>query len=206
MYKIFINEYPLIITANDDDFFKKGNYRIVGDSAEELNSARETLETSRSMVDRFGILAMTANEDEAFNRLAKSYDRITAAGGLIYNEKNELLLIRRQGKWDLPKGKQDPGENTEEAAVREVQEECGIRSLRLGEFLTKTYHTYAIEGQRVLKTTWWYKMQALNYQNMMPQLEENITEVKWFDPKAIDLSELDTYNSIRDLMNRFMER
>ena len=178
MYKIFINEYPLIITANEDDFFKKGNYRIVGDSHEELLSARETLETSRSMVDRFGILAMTANEEEAFNRIASEYEHITAAGGLVYNEKQELLLIKRQGKWDLPKGKQDPGENTEEAAVREVQEECGIRSLRLLEFLTRSYHTYMVEGKRILKTTWWYKMEALNYQHMKPQLEENITDVQ----------------------------
>ncbi len=206
MYKIFINEYPIIITANEDDFFKKGNYRIVGDSKEELLAARETLETSRHMLDRFGLLCLTQDEDAAFNNFTSDFSQITAAGGMVYNENKELLLIRRQGMWDLPKGKQDPGERIETTAVREVQEECGIRSLRLLDFLDCSYHTYSVEEERILKTTFWYKMEALNYTHMSPQLEENITELKWFDPKGIDLSELETYNSIRDLLNRFMER
>src|SRR5690606_9465193 len=116
--------------------------------------------------------------DRTFLNFTKRYTRITAAGGLVYNEKNELLLILRQGKWDLPKGKVDKGETVEEGAVREVMEECGINGLDLGDFLLKTYHTYFLEGQRVLKTTHWFKMRTTYYSAMAPQLEENITELK----------------------------
>ena len=52
--------------------------------------------------------------------------KIIAAGGLVTNENNELLMIFRRGKWDLPKGKLDKGETIEECAIREVEEETGI--------------------------------------------------------------------------------
>ena len=49
---------------------------------------------------------------------------IEAAGGLVYNIENQLLMIFRNNKWDLPKGKLEVGENIQECAIREVEEEC----------------------------------------------------------------------------------
>jgi 8-oxo-dGTP pyrophosphatase MutT (NUDIX family) len=51
---------------------------------------------------------------------------IKAGGGIVVNEQNEVLLIYRRGKWDLPKGKLDDGETIEECALREVKEETGL--------------------------------------------------------------------------------
>lgn len=145
-------------------------------------------------------MVMTEDEDSAFKKFAKPYQRISAAGGLVYNEKEELLLIYRQGKWDLPKGKVDKGETIEEAAIREVEEECAIEKLSLGNPIQKTFHTYFQDQQRVLKTTHWFHMIALEYGKMAPQLEENITDLQWFDPNTLDIEVLNTYTSIRELL------
>lgn len=200
MYKIFINEYPLVITANEQDFYDGGNFRIVDDNLASIAAAVDTLERSDKIIGNFGLMVMTEDEEATFRKFAKPYQRISAAGGLVYNEKGELLLIFRQGKWDLPKGKVDKGETAEEGAVREVEEECGIEKLILGEPIQKTYHTYFLDQQRVLKTTHWFKMTAVNYESMKPQLEENITDLQWFDPKTLDIEELNTYTSIRELL------
>lgn len=204
MYKIFINEYPLVITSNEQDFFLGGNFRIVDDTQAGINGAVETLERSDKIIGNFGLMVMTDNEDATFKQFAKPYKRISASGGLVFNEKGELLLIFRQGKWDLPKGKVDKGETVEEAAIREVQEECGIEKLILGEPIQQTYHTYTLEKQRVLKTTHWFKMEAIKYDQMLPQLEENITDLGWFDPLTLDIDKLNTYNSIRLLLRELL--
>ncbi len=200
MYKIFINEYPLVITDNEQDFFEGGNYRMVDDTPEAIATAIETLEKSVKLSAPFGLMVMCEDANRTFAAFSKPYEKITAAGGLVYNEKAELLLILRQGKWDLPKGKVDEGETIPEAAVREVQEECSIDRIQLGPLLTQTFHTYILDNRKVLKTTHWYRMLAKDYRRMSPQLEENITELKWFNPEELDLQSLDTYNSIRELL------
>lgn len=195
-----------MITANEQDFFDGGNYRIVDDSKASIRAATETLEGSDKIIGSFGLMIMCEDTEKTFLRFAEGYERIVAAGGLVFNERNELLLIKRQGKWDLPKGKVDAGETVEEAGLREVKEECNIDGLTLGELVHTSHHTYFLDGKRVLKTTHWYKMTATNYKRMKPQLEENITELEWVDPEKLDIGELDTYNSIRDLLRKFLER
>ncbi|MDX5319496.1 MAG: NUDIX hydrolase [Bacteroidota bacterium] len=206
MYKIFINEYPLVITANEEDFYQKGNYRLADDTEAGISGAVETLERSDRIIGNFGVMVMTDDVHKTFKRFAKPYQRISAAGGLVFNAKGELLLILRQGKWDLPKGKVDKGETVEEAAVREVQEECGIGKIELAEALPNTYHTYYLEGKKVLKTTYWFTMHTNDYATMTPQLEENITELKWVNPAELDLENLETYNSIRSLLQTALGR
>ena len=145
-------------------------------------------------------MVMTENVENTFSKITKLFEPIEAAGGLVYNELEELLLIKRQGKWDLPKGKVDDGETIERAALREVKEECGLDEVEINEFFTKTYHTYFLNGKRILKTTHWYKMYTAKNQTLVPQSEENITEVKWFDTKTLDTQTLLTYNSIRNIL------
>ena len=82
------------------------------------------------------------------------YKVIEAAGGLVFNEKNKILMIFRNGKWDLPKGKIELGESIEDAAIREVEEECGIDNLKIDNKLINTYHTYNLNGFNILKKTW----------------------------------------------------
>ena len=113
--------------------------------------------------------------------------KIIAAGGLVTNQQEELLMIFRRGKWDLPKGKLDKGETIEDCAVREVEEETGIRNIQLGRLIAITYHDYfdARIKQDVTKESHWYAMKILNEQKLIPQTEEDITDIKWVN--EIDL-------------------
>ncbi|MBC8510392.1 MAG: NUDIX domain-containing protein, partial [Cryomorphaceae bacterium] len=86
------------------------------------------------------------------------YSLIEAAGGLVYNDECQLLMIFRNNKWDLPKGKLEQNENIKECAIREVQEECGILGLSILNTLQDTYHTYEINGKKILKRTYWFAM------------------------------------------------
>ena len=109
----------------------------------------------------------------------KKFTLIQAAGGLIRNEKDEILLIFRRGKWDLPKGKLDTGETLEECAVREVEEETGLKKIKLISPLIITYHTYHEGARFVLKESHWYSMTVRGKQTLIPQTEEDIHEIKW---------------------------
>lgn len=127
------------------------------------------------------------------------FKMLEAAGGYVENAQNELLVFFRRGSWDMPKGKIDPGETPEQAAVREVQEETGLVHVTLGPFLTHTYHTYEQKGERILKKTWWYRMHTTDTQ-LVPQTEEDIEEILWVAPKAWLASGVTVYPNIREVI------
>ena len=135
-----------------------------------------------------------------FKALRKPFLVIKAAGGIVRNDENQFLFIFRKGKWDLPKGKLDAGEKTKKAAVREVEEECGIKVSKLGDLLCKTWHVYEEKGQVVFKKTTWYNMQAKR-QNLVPQLEEGITEARWLSSADFDYIKENTFPLIRDIIS-----
>lgn len=124
---------------------------------------------------------------------------LEAAGGYVQNAQNELLVFFRRNSWDMPKGKIDPGETPEQAAVREVQEETGLVNIALGAFLAHTYHTYPQKGERVLKITWWYRMHTTDTR-LVPQVEEDIEEIRWVEPKSWLASGAPVYDNIRTVI------
>lgn len=135
-----------------------------------------------------------------FRKIRRSFNVIHAAGGVVKNEENKYLFIFRKGKWDLPKGKLDEGEKTKRAAVREVEEECGIVVGELGDKLCNTWHVYEDRGQVVFKKTSWYAMSAKN-QDLIPQLEEDITDARWLAPGDFTLVKENTYPLIKDVIS-----
>lgn len=106
---------------------------------------------------------------------------IVAAGGLVRNESGYLLMIHRRGFWDLPKGKLDEGETIEQCAVREVEEETGLRNIKRGKLIGITYHDYFDKwtNQDVTKETHWFEMQVGGEQPLVPQTEEDINQIEW---------------------------
>ncbi len=142
--------------------------------------------------------------DKDFKRLKKKFFKhfriILAAGGLVLNNKEEILFIFRRGKWDLPKGKLDDGETLEQCAVREVEEETGLKNIILGEKIITTYHTYNQFGKHILKESHWYKMKINNDQKLIPQTEEDITEIKWVDKNELEKYFPNTYPAIVDVL------
>ena len=127
---------------------------------------------------------------------------ITAAGGIVLNPENELLFIYRRGKWDLPKGKLDEGETIPECAVREVEEETGIRNIVLGRFVGITKHEYFDEWVKadVLKETHWYEMKIETNQTLIPQTEEDIEDIKWIPLPQLQPYLDDSYVSIVEII------
>lgn len=136
---------------------------------------------------------------EAWAAFAKPFIVLEAAGGLVQNPSGELLVFYRRGSWDMPKGKIDPGETPEQAALREVEEETGLQHLTLGAFVGHTYHTYEQKGKPYLKKTWWYRM-TTTQQYTIPQTEEDIEEIRWVNPVEWLETEKDVYGNIRDVI------
>ncbi len=143
--------------------------------------------------------------DKDFEKLKKSFFKhfkiITAAGGLVTNGNNEILMIFRRGKWDLPKGKLDKGETIEECALREVEEETGLKNLTLGKKIITTYHTYDEFGKHILKESHWYKMKSKGEQDLVPQTEEDITEIKFIPVAELKKYTANTFRTIEEVLN-----
>lgn len=129
---------------------------------------------------------------------------ILAAGGLVYNEQHELLMIFRRGKWDLPKGKLDPDESIEDCATREVMEETGLTMVDRGELIGITYHEYFDQWLKadVVKETHWYRMQASAKQQLIPQTEEDIEIIRWVNKAALEDCLKNSYDNIIEIVNK----
>ncbi len=197
MYKIFINDKPFFITNSklniDDDletiFFNKTLF--------------DSLLQSTKNIDFKGIILICEDVELVFQLFANNYKLIEAAGGLVFNSNNDLLLIERLGVWDLPKGKIDLGETPEIAALREVEEECAVNGLSIEYLVCKSYHTYFFKDKYILKRTFWYKMNTTFNELLVPQEEENITKVEWQHFTKKNITNLNTYESIKDVLNNY---
>ncbi len=203
MYKIYINETPLFLVNTKDlvNNFKGGEDILIArynGKVKNILNYVDMLEKNR----RFRMVVIHSNDEKA---LIKDFDSlfkiIEAAGGLVFNEKKEMLVIFRIGFWDLPKGKIDKGEGKKAAAVREVEEETGLKDVQLGDFLKETYHTYrSRKNKRVLKRTFWYVMHS-QQSELVPQAEEDIEKAIWIDPQDFLSNYQPVYGNILDVIH-----
>ena len=138
--------------------------------------------------------------DAVLNCFKKKLTLVQAAGGLIHTPDKSVLLIFRRGKWDLPKGKLDKGENLQACAVREVQEETGLNSVHAERPLCLTYHTYHEAGKHILKETHWFLMKSEKQQVFIPQTEEDIEKCEWVSIDKLAPYMENTHASILDVV------
>jgi ADP-ribose pyrophosphatase YjhB (NUDIX family) len=132
--------------------------------------------------------------------------RIEAAGGIVRNQQEEYLFIKRMGIWDLPKGKLHKKEPVQVGALREVTEETGLTNLNISKQLPSTYHIYMNrKGREILKETYWFEMMCNKDQQLVPQLEEDITEVRWFQAIELNIPLHNTYASLRQLLESYLK-
>ncbi|WP_407405995.1 NUDIX hydrolase [Chryseobacterium sp.] len=199
MYKVFVNEKKLLLSKEPENLEKTLKY----DSFTTLEIALDLLQnTSVKELNVYG-----ENLDEIWSEFKKLFRIIEAAGGLVYKPNGDLLFIKRLGKWDLPKGKMEIGESREESAIREIEEETGLRDVVLGQFINTTYHIYIERnGDRVLKFTHWFKMDFDGEDTSKPQIEEGITEVAWKNTSQIE-SEVfpSTFKNIQLIITEYWE-
>jgi len=143
-------------------------------------------------------IPVSVSTSEEFERFARQYRLIHAAGGIVQNEDNEILMIFRLEKWDFPKGKVEEGESFDEAALREVEEETGLHDITLGKPLPSTFHTYDLHGEPILKETHWFHMQAPK-QPLTPQTVEDISQAVWVPIEEVSRKLEESYPSLRAL-------
>lgn len=132
---------------------------------------------------------------------------IEAGGGVLYRKKGEViqvLIIKRNGNWDLPKGKLENHETIEECAVREVAEEVGVQAPVIDAYLCETYHEYIEKGSVVGKKTKWYSMKQVINTGLEPQQEEGITQLKWIDPE--DAITLMGFENLKKVLKTFLSQ
>jgi ADP-ribose pyrophosphatase YjhB (NUDIX family) len=142
---------------------------------------------------------------KVIDKIKPDFHYIEAAGGFIEKLK-KYLFIFRHNRWDLPKGKFEKNESTEHCAVRECEEECGVKNLVIKDKLKSTWHIYPHKGSFALKQTYWFYMSTTFEGKLSPQLEEDITEVRWFSRQEIKSIALkNTYYTIADVVNEALE-
>ncbi|MGB6035724.1 MAG: NUDIX domain-containing protein [Cryomorphaceae bacterium] len=194
MYKVFINNKSIVLTDRRiPDAIGDNQVYLTYDDFEELSYTINLLENSLHLQ---GVIFYCSDLELLWADFRAHFKEIDAAGGLVHNENNEHLLIYRKGKWDLPKGKLDDGETPEQAALREVKEECGVNDLKIGAELPSTYHTYEQNGVRILKRTYWFDMNSAQ-KRFTPQAEEDIEKAEWMELSKDVVNALDTYPNIR---------
>lgn len=197
MYKVFVNDTPIIITSSSkkENIFPVYNFKnvVVDEILHKLNNK-----------ELQGVYLYSTDLENDWKSFLTNMKLIPAAGGLVVNPKKEVLCIFRNGVWDLPKGWIEKGESIENAAIREVEEECGISNLQLIKPLITTYHIYFHKGIK-LKQTYWFLMNSNYSEKLTPQQEEGITEVVFKNETAIKDALKNTYANIQLVYQKYLE-
>ncbi|WP_234733790.1 NUDIX hydrolase [Tellurirhabdus bombi] len=158
---------------------------------------------STKLLDLHSVTLVAVDKKAAEERLKSLFKIVKAAGGVVFKGEKMLLMFRR-GKWDLPKGKLDEGEKSRMAAEREVEEETGVK-VSVEERVCTTWHTYTMNGSRVLKRTKWYLMTCRDESHMMPQAEEDIERLEWVDRREAQRLLTNSFSSIRFVIDAVYE-
>ncbi len=190
MYKVFVNDKPIIFTTsikNEEDY-PVYVYK---------NTIIDELIYKLKLGKLKGVYLFSNDLENHWQSFKINLKVITAAGGLVLNDENEILFIYRGNKWDLPKGRIEKGEEIEETAVREVEEECGIKNLSIKKKLINTYHLFVQKGEHRLKETHWYLMHSNYKGKLIPQTEEGITNVLFKGKNDTEKALNNTYLNIR---------
>lgn len=202
MYKIYINETPLLLISNSEletAVYPRENVLITPYAGKKkfLLQYVDQIEKSK----RFDAVVIHHNDvDELWDSFKSIFKEVKAGGGLVLNEDGKVLFIYRRGFWDLPKGKLDKGEDYKTAAVREVKEECGLVDLIREEGLLKTYHGFRNKDKkRILKVTKWYLMRTKD-EKLVPQTEEDIEKAEWREIGEFLASGDECYKNIYDVL------
>lgn len=202
MYKVFFNDKFVLLTDKYDyDILEKGVLYFRYEDFEELHFVIDLLQES-PYIDAIVICGMDL--EMLWADFRAHFKEIDAAGGLVSNSNNDLLLIHRNGLWDLPKGKLETNEHATEGALREVEEECGITDLSLGDKITTSYHVYIMKEEKILKRTFWYGMSS-NQTDFVPQGEEGIDKVEWVKLSNLSWNRYPTYDSIKEVIQNYLE-
>ena len=198
-YEVHIGGKPLVFGELPNFIDTPVNWLAI-----RMDDAEELAAIARNLAERPGLKGIWVyhpDVEAAWNAFKSGYKLVHAAGGAVSDDQGRLLAIHRLGCWDLPKGKVEKGETVEDAAVREVEEECGLTGILLEEQLCETWHTYERNGKQYLKCTHWFRMRVSGAQPLVPQEEEGIQEARWMDDAGVLLLKSDGWPSLLPVVN-----
>ncbi len=197
-YKVYINDKELFFGNSENIVSTDDTVSVLA------NPSTDTLRTAITdfIADQHlqQLRIVGDNPKELFNEFRKDYKEVRAAGGLVRDKDMRILFIFRRGKWDLPKGKIDKDERKKHAALREVREETGLDQLLIIGRIAKTYHVYTEKNEHILKKTYWYEMAAINPDKLVPQTEEDITDIRWFEADKLEEIYTNTFPLVANLL------
>jgi 8-oxo-dGTP pyrophosphatase MutT (NUDIX family) len=200
MYKVFFNDRTVFIGSTFKKSLIQKSLIYEVSNLKEMESAWLVF---RNNPQPENLIFVTENPEIGKNMFFSIFSIVDAAGGVVSNSENHLLCIYRWGKWDLPKGKAEKGEKLEITAIREVEEECGISGLKNNGLNSVTFHIYehpVKPGKWILKQTYWYDMLYNGTQKLIPQINEDIVEAKWFSKNEIGMVLENTWASLKLLI------
>jgi 8-oxo-dGTP pyrophosphatase MutT (NUDIX family) len=193
MYKIFVGNKPIVLTTALETETDFKNFMI---DAVNINKVLAKLKKDKyNSVRIVGI-----DKDVLLKKFLALLPNVIAGGGKVYNPKNEILFIFRNGKWDLPKGKAEAKETINQTALREVEEETGITGLSITKPLEITYHIFKRNERHYIKVTYWFQMYSEYEGTLVPQEKEGITKVKWIPETKLKKVLKNSYSNIKLLI------
>jgi len=190
MYKVFVKDIPIILSTEKN----------IGEHYKAIPLKMAKFKKLINKINEGELLYINLyhkNPEKLERYLRKKLKVVEAAGGMVFNDKNEILFIRRNKKWDLPKGKIEKGETYEEAAIRETEEETGVKDLEIKRFIMKTYHVFKRNDKFKLKLTYWYEMTTTYDGPLTPEIGEGIKKVKWKNFEKSQKALRDSYENIK---------
>lgn len=197
MHKIFIESRCMVICSEQERILADPNsIEVHLGGKPDISSLVEMFENIDGL---FRIYIPVKDVDGTYKDFLSQFKEVNAAGGLVSNRRGDLLLISRNGLWDLPKGHQEAGEDIEETAMREVQEETGVKELELRGRICVTDHCYLRDGLWHLKHTWWFDMLYTEPVDLHPQTEEDIAKAVWVARSGLAPYLTKTYPSIAEV-------
>lgn len=199
-YKIYFNDGALVIADSPEALRGLSNMYFIGD--DELQKSFKILLSSQNNGKPLHFGLICPDPKATVKEFMEEFTVIQAAGGLVFNKENQLLTIKRNGLWDLPKGKIERHEDQMAAALREVMEETGINMINISDKVGETYHVYYEDDILLLKETHWYLMNSTGKGTLKPQMEEGISEVKFADLDWFNTAEFSSYQSVHDVIRK----
>jgi len=193
MYKIFVGNKPIVLTTALETETDFKNFMI---DAVDINKV-----ISKLKKDKYNSVRIVGIDKEVLlKKFLALLPNVIAGGGKVYNPKNEILFIFRNGKWDLPKGKAEAKETINQTALREVEEETGITGLSITKPLEITYHIFKRNERHYIKVTYWFQMYSEFEGTLIPQEKEGITKVKWIPETKLKKVLNNSYSNIKLLI------
>ena len=171
-------------------------------------TAEETI--SRAKITTFlgkynKVALLSPSPRDLFESIAEQFVWIEAAGGVVECDEGDVVMIRRNERWDLPKGHREEGEDYATCAAREAEEETGVEVESVGRLLARTIHCYQLFGRWEMKFTAWYAMRVKCRSELSPQQSEGIICAEWVPRNKIEENISTSFPTIKSVFAAFLE-